>query len=1474
MRKLVLAGMSAVLMGGAAFGGVICSGDSASVAIDLTSEPLVDSISISWDASWVGGDAGATVVITDNGTEIKRATGNGEFTHIPLGAGLHEFTYTTYIDDVAQDEVYTAKVIKVEYEVTFDAAGGTVGTASKAVTYDVEYGELPTASREGYVFLGWTLDGADVTTETIVKTAENHTLTAKWGIQIGNGIWAATVCDEPITLGAPLVPPSGDVVIPATIAGRPVVGITGAAFAGNETVTRLTIPASVTNIDAGALGAIPATIIINDDTQTIQDAVKANVRKVVFAEGVTRIEDNYFKNYPNVETFDIAESVVRIGTNVFEAVSALDTEVSNGQVLHQGWCLGFVDGETDLHDIIIPEGVRGIAAGAFEDHYEIDSVVFPSTLRFVGAGAFKDCTGIGDIDLPEGVVAVGRDAFRNCTYAQSLSLPTTLAEIGAGAFANCTSLIDATVPDGVVDIGDVAFSNCWRMMSVSIPFSVTNVGVGAFADCRRLTGVTVPFGLATMAELFPAAYDKIASVRGAEAANQDVTMVVGMFRGCAALGSIMWPEGLCEIPDEAFVGCASMVSFNLPDSVTNIGARAFKDLAQLEAFAFPTGLVAIGEEAFSGCSGISSLTLPDGLQGIGARAFYGLALLARADIPASVTHIGEAAFGGCGAVRSVSLPGDVVTVAAIFPSAYDKITEAAVTSGNVIASLFEGCAALAHVEMPTGLASIGARAFKDCTALTTAGIPSGVTSLGNEVFGGCASLSSIALPSGLSVIPAGAFYGCASLSEVIIPEGVTSVGDGAFNDCTLLRAVRFVGDAPVCGAAAYGETSASLVTYVVNGSRGWDGIPTSKALPEFWPAGTEHEITFWQPNRFMVAFDPNDGATAATEVEQVTGTTYVLPPDATRRGAVFGGWWTAADGGARVTAVTQVALTRPHTFYAHWTFNRYTVHFDANGGEGEMDGQQMTVATGANLSGCTFTRTGYVFIGWATEPDGEVVYADMAEVVDLAFAPNAAVTLYAVWDEHVWTLWEALCDDDGGAVVGSDTDWSVDLATSHDGKASARSGDIDVAESEGGRTNSTLVVTVNGAGSGSFWWKVSCEEMDEEYGEWYDYAVFTIDGAEVARIAGDSGWKQVEYVVTGSGNHTLEWTFTRDDYDEPDAEWENAAWVDGLVWTPVPKELTLADAIFDGESTIEPTTGGNTVWTLDMTAGDTALAACAKSGAVSSGEESWIEVSISGAGTLEFRWNVMGGSYRGNPFAYAKVEVDGVQKAQEYSTSGWKNESLVIEGSGAHAVRWTYLRTSARAAEGDYALVDGVVWTPSDTPVGVDVGEKGTVEESGGGYVVEAKEGETLTEADFSFGVAKEAYVVNIAVGGKSATVALKAPEVRRLEDKPPYQGGGIEEDVGEDMDDSAGILASVEDIVAKHGESAIKAKPTPKSGETVGALPVKTYEGLYYQAAWGDDLGTMTQGEKVQATGDMLYLGVIKQKGGKGFYKITVSEQ
>ena len=170
-------------------------------------------------------------------------------------------------------------------------------------------------------------------------------------------------------------------------------------------------------------------------------------------------------------------------------------------------------------------------------------------------------------------------------------------------------------------------------------------------------------------------------------------------------------------------------------------------------------------------------------------------------------------------------------------------------------------------------------------------------------------------------------------------------------------------------------------------------------------------------------------------------------------------------------------------------------------------------------------------------------------------------------------------------------------------------------------------------------------------------------------------------------------------------------------------------------------------------------------------------------------------------------------------------------------------------------------WTPSEVVnVAVD-GDKGGIEKTDNRYVVTAKDGVSLTEGDFTFGaIAKEAYKIEIASDGKSATVTLAAPQI----------GVAAAEETDEkDAEDATGLLVVVE-------EAEISARPTPKAEacEEVGALPVKTYPGLFYQASWGDDLSGLTLGEKVQATGESLYLGVIKQTGDKGFYKVSVNEK
>ena len=91
----------------------------------------------------------------------------------------------------------------------------------------------------------------------------------------------------------------------------------------------------------------------------------------------------------------------------------------------------------------------------------------------------------------------------------------------------------------------------------------------------------------------------------------------------------------------------------------------------------------------------------------------------------------------------------------------------------------------------------------------------------------------------------------------------------------------------------------------------------------------------------------------------------------------------------------------------------YTVVFNANGGSGTMENQTihyctfeqiglggmiMIDNTGENtpLSANAFTKSGYVFSGWSTSPNGAVSFGDKAEVTNLA-AAGGSITLYAVW---------------------------------------------------------------------------------------------------------------------------------------------------------------------------------------------------------------------------------------------------------------------------------------------------------------------------------------------------------------------------------------------------------------------------------------------------------------------------------------------
>ena len=86
----------------------------------------------------------------------------------------------------------------------------------------------------------------------------------------------------------------------------------------------------------------------------------------------------------------------------------------------------------------------------------------------------------------------------------------------------------------------------------------------------------------------------------------------------------------------------------------------------------------------------------------------------------------------------------------------------------------------------------------------------------------------------------------------------------------------------------------------------------------------------------------------------------------------------------------------------------YTVKFNANGGSGTMATASFTYGTAKSLTANAFTRSGYVFEGWATSASGAKVYSDKQSVLNLTTVVGGTVNLYAVWQEDLGgvQLWE------------------------------------------------------------------------------------------------------------------------------------------------------------------------------------------------------------------------------------------------------------------------------------------------------------------------------------------------------------------------------------------------------------------------------------------------------------------------------------
>ena len=154
---------------------------------------------------------------------------------------------------------------------------------------------------------------------------------------------------------------------------------------------------------------------------------------------------------------------------------------------------------SEVENIVINEGMRGIGKYAFYDCSGLTTVTIPASVTSIGYAAFAGCSNLATMTVDAGNTKY--DSRNGCNAiieketntliagCKNTKIPDDVTSIGDFAFEGCISLTTVTIPAGVTRIGKRAFEGCTGLKTVTIGSGVTYIGNDAFYHCTAVTDV-------------------------------------------------------------------------------------------------------------------------------------------------------------------------------------------------------------------------------------------------------------------------------------------------------------------------------------------------------------------------------------------------------------------------------------------------------------------------------------------------------------------------------------------------------------------------------------------------------------------------------------------------------------------------------------------------------------------------------------------------------------------------------------------------------------------------------------------------------------------------------------------------------------------------------------------------------------------------------------------------------------------------
>ncbi len=438
------------------------------------------------------------------------------------------------------------------------------------------------------------------------------------------------------------------------------------------------------------------TIIIGDEVTSISTGAFAYcplLENINFGNNLIKIEGYAFERSPLIKNINLPDSLTTLGNSVFRE------------------CYG-------ITEVIFGAGIRNMT-DSFSFCENITSITLPEGLTEVGLMSFIGCSGLTEIHLPSTLVNIESSAFTLCKALKDVYFNGTISqwkEVSVSSGNEYLTEADIHCNDGDVpeeeepepavsvtfenvkteyELGEEFYIEVYQYTTEGIKVALTGWEVLGFdSSVAGEQTVTVRYGeyeetfvvyvngvyepswweynpdtreLIIREEMGNYGFDLNAGYTEAPWAHlaQEVEIISiwdgvtsitsGVFINFTNLKEVNLGGTVNRIAPSAFDGCTALEHITIPDSVVNIGTRAFANCG-LRTIDLGKGIRVIGPTAFQNCK-FETVYLPESLSAIRTGTFAVCRYLKEIHIPASVTKIESGAFNGCIALTDVYFGG-------------------------------------------------------------------------------------------------------------------------------------------------------------------------------------------------------------------------------------------------------------------------------------------------------------------------------------------------------------------------------------------------------------------------------------------------------------------------------------------------------------------------------------------------------------------------------------------------------------------------------------------------------------------------------------------------------------------------------------------------------------------------------------------------------------------------------------------------